>query len=316
MDLDTNQMQQAPTFIDAGWDFQGENENGTEDIWYIHSQGGYPELSVFLSRLEGEGTPDDPYLVKNVRDWEALLEDPCASYRLTTDIDLEGVVYQGSPIPIYYGHFDGNGHTISNLTIEETGDNESMGLFGVLEPQGNVQHIILENVRINGGQGPTSTLIGRNKGMVFNCHIEGNLTHAHTSGGLVGYNMEGRIAMCSAIVDIYGYGHIGGLVGRNTGIILNSTALGALSGVGAMGGLVGTNNGYILNSYAQVDVTSVLFWYHPAIGGLVGHHSGSLLNCYATGQVADAEIMGGLIGKNEGGGSHWVLLGCTIQRLG
>jgi len=37
-------MQRPSTFLDAGWDFDGETENGTEDIWTICSGLGYPEL--------------------------------------------------------------------------------------------------------------------------------------------------------------------------------------------------------------------------------------------------------------------------------
>ena len=42
--LPTADMQQASTFLDAGWDFVGETENGTEDIWWIDEGQGYPRL--------------------------------------------------------------------------------------------------------------------------------------------------------------------------------------------------------------------------------------------------------------------------------
>ena len=32
----TAEMQTASTFLDAGWDFVGETENGTDDIWWIN----------------------------------------------------------------------------------------------------------------------------------------------------------------------------------------------------------------------------------------------------------------------------------------
>ena len=40
----TTEMQTASTFLDAGWDFVGETENGTEDIWWINEGQGYPRL--------------------------------------------------------------------------------------------------------------------------------------------------------------------------------------------------------------------------------------------------------------------------------
>jgi hypothetical protein len=39
----TTEMQTPSTFLDAGWDFVGEADNGTDDIWWI-SESGYPRL--------------------------------------------------------------------------------------------------------------------------------------------------------------------------------------------------------------------------------------------------------------------------------
>jgi hypothetical protein len=40
----TAQMQTAGTFLDAGWDFVGETDNGMEDIWWILEGQDYPRL--------------------------------------------------------------------------------------------------------------------------------------------------------------------------------------------------------------------------------------------------------------------------------
>ena len=42
--LPTSGMQTATTFLEAGWDFIGETENGTEDIWWIDENQDYPRL--------------------------------------------------------------------------------------------------------------------------------------------------------------------------------------------------------------------------------------------------------------------------------
>ncbi len=42
--LSTAEMQTADTFLDAGWDFVNETENGTEDIWWIDEGRDYPRL--------------------------------------------------------------------------------------------------------------------------------------------------------------------------------------------------------------------------------------------------------------------------------
>jgi hypothetical protein len=38
------EMQTAKTFLDAGWDFVDETDNGTEDIWWILEGKDYPRL--------------------------------------------------------------------------------------------------------------------------------------------------------------------------------------------------------------------------------------------------------------------------------
>jgi hypothetical protein len=40
----TAEMQTAATFLDAGWDFRGETDNGTDDIWWIEEGVDYPRL--------------------------------------------------------------------------------------------------------------------------------------------------------------------------------------------------------------------------------------------------------------------------------
>lgn len=47
----TAEMQMAKTFLDAGWDFVGETENGTEDIWCINEGQHYPRLWWQLGQL-------------------------------------------------------------------------------------------------------------------------------------------------------------------------------------------------------------------------------------------------------------------------
>jgi hypothetical protein len=45
--LTTVFMQDEQTYLEAGWDFVGESENGLADIWLMPESGGYPELSIF-----------------------------------------------------------------------------------------------------------------------------------------------------------------------------------------------------------------------------------------------------------------------------
>lgn len=40
----TAEMKNSQTFLDAGWDFIGEFNNGTEDVWWINEGHDYPRL--------------------------------------------------------------------------------------------------------------------------------------------------------------------------------------------------------------------------------------------------------------------------------
>ena len=106
-------------------------------------------------------------------------------------------------------------------------------------------------------------------------------------------------------VNIMGRGVIGSLVGQNyAGTVINSYATGSVSGDdNTIGGLVGFNWGdsTIRNSYAVVSVVG------PGndndndiIGGLVGNNDGAIINSYATGSVSGGGRKGGLVGQSNG----------------
>jgi len=80
----------------------------------------------------GTGDPNDPYQIADVADFNQLtLDDPNwnKSFILTADVNLAGETL--TPVGNFTGVFDGNGHTISNLTIDTAGaDIDYLGLFG------------------------------------------------------------------------------------------------------------------------------------------------------------------------------------------
>jgi hypothetical protein len=56
----TAEMQTAATFLDAGWDFVGESQNGTEDIWAICEGQDYPRLTwqFVIGDFDADGHTD------------------------------------------------------------------------------------------------------------------------------------------------------------------------------------------------------------------------------------------------------------------
>lgn len=285
----TTEMQITSTFLDAGWDFVDETENGTEDIWRILEGQDYPRLSWEPRKYSGgTGEPNDPYWIIRVEDLLLLgssPEDYDKHFRLMSNIDLSNYPYDRALIApdmnttengfqgtSFSGVFDGNGHTIWNLTIN--GENY-LGLFG---------HISGENAKIidlgllvpkidAGTGGLTGSLVGHNEGTITNCYV-----------------MMGVVS------------GQGGLAGENYGTITKCYFTGNVSGISVVGGLVGLNGwldgtGMISDCYAIGSVSGNI------VGGLVGRNESAIMNCYATSEISGNEPVGGLVGVNETGGT-------------
>jgi hypothetical protein len=103
-------------------------------------------------------------------------------------------------------------------------------------------------------------LVGANLGSISRSHSTGKVTGGYYLGGLVGLN-GGRIeeSHSESTLTYYGAGgdFMGGLVGENqaSGIISTSYSSGAITGDYYVGGLVGRNYGIISNSYSENDLT-------------------------------------------------------------
>jgi rhodanese-related sulfurtransferase len=90
----TAEMQRASTFLEAGWDFVGETENGTEDIWSICEGTNYPRLVWQIQAGDfvcPDGITMDDFLFF-LKHW---LDDNCDlsnGYCQGTDLDQSGAV--------------------------------------------------------------------------------------------------------------------------------------------------------------------------------------------------------------------------------
>ncbi len=257
---------------------------------------------------------------------------------LACDIDLASVS-NWTPIGIYSdiamafsGTFDGNGHIIKNLTIDnETEYNQ--GLFGIIGAYATVKNVGIEGgsvkglgavgglagnteslttisncytmIEVSGVEGDTGGLIGSSSTSISDCYATGNVTSSgnHT-GGLVGNaNYYSTISRCYATGDVTSSGEdTGGLVGLNGGAtsmaINNCYATGAVNGYVNTGGLVGRSQGTssinLSNSYATGIVNGEVL-----IGGLVGTAYAGISNCYSTGDVIGRDTVGGLVARSS-----------------
>ena len=107
---------------------------------------------------EGEGTQENPYLIKSAAELAGMERGYTSGqryyFRLETDIDLDN--HNWTPIGrnrntnnLLSGEFDGNGHVIKNLSITapDVGSYKSVGLFGTVN-QVVFKNLGIENVKI------------------------------------------------------------------------------------------------------------------------------------------------------------------------
>ncbi|TBL71553.1 S-layer homology domain-containing protein [Paenibacillus thalictri] len=257
----------------------------------------------------GSGTQLSPYLITSSTDLRNINNNSTAHYKLAADIVLTG---EWTPLNLFKGSLDGDGHTISNLTITSASDDR--GLFSEIGAGGAVKNLKLTNVNITGTDGNRKgALAGKiTDGTVTQVHVVvSEITGTNGIGGLVGNTLnattitESSVTGTDATSIIQGGSstsslNIGGMAGANAAsatIESSFTNIHVTSANGIAGGLVGFNLGTILNSIASGDVTG-----GRDLGGLIGSHNGLLKFSYATGNVTgdsgNAGKVGGLIGSN------------------
>ena len=116
----------------------------------------------------------------------------------------------------YTGTFDGGGHTITGLTVNQK-ERGNVGLIGYLGSGGKVQNLTLENVNLNGNLYVGGVVGYSNNGTVTACYnTSSTVNGSYLVGGVVGQNNKGIVTACyNASGSIYGEGTVGGVVGDN-----------------------------------------------------------------------------------------------------
>lgn len=254
------------------------------------------KLNSGTCRMEGLGTPAYPYQIKDgnqllvfqsiVNGTNGQTPNPAACAELTNDIDMSSIANFapiGTKNASYTGTFNGNNHSISGLTVNES---DTAGLFGYVNGA-TIQKINLCDSQI------TATSNDRNNIYTY-------------AGGIVGFaTNEAKIESCSTNnikIDAANSRHIGGIIGRGEGSteISNCTNTSRLTGKYRVGGIAGSINGSsITNCGNSGDLPATESSY---VGGIVGFtHGGQISTCYNTGEVtggSNADV-GGIVGMSE-----------------
>ena len=196
------------------------------------------------------------YIVYNatgLRAWaEALKDDPATNCTLAADITFPDVAEGESNwthvVPCS-GIFDGAGHTVSNVVVNDETTRSVGFLYGVVNG-GTIKNLNLVNAFI---QGEESTV-----------------------GGIVGtVGSDGNVIACSVSnCTITGSGLVGGIAGYTSlhddgGIIACSVSNSTITGDNCVGGIVGyTNEGHITACYTTADVNGSY-----AVGAFIGYNN-------------------------------------------
>jgi len=268
----------------------------------------------------GSGTADDPYLVTTAEQLNAIgfrEEDWSKHFRLTADIDMNDLGETPvNLIPNFKGVFDGNDHTIANLTYLVKDDDSPpempyvwcIGLFRIV---GGVDALVKDLGLIDPDVRPdpnctrqvrsVGTLVGMlSQGWVRNCYVEGGKVLGYNSvGGLVGEcRDDGAVSDSWSSAEVSGENGIGGVVGGGhfMASIWLCHARGRVSGRANIGGLVG---GWSKDCMIEDCFTTGIVTGNQA-GGLVGNLAGRVSHCYSTASVSGGSILGGLAGINSG----------------
>ncbi len=224
-----------------------------------------------------------------------------ANYVLMADIDLnqgkyttteEGITFnpdaeQWTPIGTedeqFKGTFNGNGHTISGIYINEE-EGQYKGLFGVIEDS------TIENLTVSGsiiGNNALGGIAGQTRGKttINNCHNLCNISGVISIGGITGSIQNGNV------------------------IISNCLNKGDLSTSGSwanLGGIVGTTNG---ENNKEITITNcynegIIKGEGTAVGGILGEEvdaeNNTLIeNCYNKGYIKGGERTAGILGSGQ-----------------
>ncbi len=171
---------------------------------------------------------DGSYLIQSASDWDTLknaIENQSSddiwwdtkTFKLTNDITVNSTI--GSEEFPFNSVFDGNGHTITY--------SGSFTLFARTDSSAVIKNLTLNSLNDSGITCNTTesytylgSIVGYNKGVVMNCTnnapvvLTGNDDVENCcTGGIVGFNYNGKIINCVNNANVTGFQKVGGIVG-------------------------------------------------------------------------------------------------------
>ena len=219
----------------------------------LNGVGSAAAREVEVYNFSTDSTPDwqEFKYIETVEDFRKIDDDLSGNYVLAQDIDFGGNSYR----PIAYksgtsftGKFSGNGHTISNISVNY--DDDLVGLFGT-------NNGLIMNLAVSGevtGEEYIGGICAKNEGTIYSCSFDGEVKQSATTqrkgkvGGICGTNYA-TISNCFNSADVSGKDYIGGICGEMYGkdpVVVYCVSVGKVSGFtgsAIVGGICGYGNG-------------------------------------------------------------------------
>lgn len=266
---------------------------------------------------------------------EAELRDLAASCALDTwsrdknvvlDSDLTLADPSFLPIPTFGGSFDGQGHTIHNVSI--TDSLSPAGLFGVVQAGGSVRSLhVVGTVTPSGDGRSVGGIAGENNGAIEKCSFTGTVSGQVYVGGIAGHTgASGSILACETRGAVIGDSMTGGITGYNEGLLADCTNSACINvestdprldledldltpdlsklgqaNAGASSADTGGIAGYSAGTLSDCVNHGAVGYQHIGYntGGVVGRSCGQLLRCRNDGSIAGRKDVGGVVGQIE-----------------
>ena len=293
-----------------------------------------PQLWAQTQPSGGDGSSDSPFLITTAEElkWYANYVNgesgdnvvhTTACAQLVNNIDLSTVCGEGkgnwTPIAKYGiyqykgehhfdGVFDGNGHTISNLYInDENGSN--LGLFGYIKPTASSAPASVKNLKMASvqivGESYIAAVSGSGSGVTFeNIEvISGSIAGKRNISGIS--SCVGNAKNCINRADVTASSMYAAGIIHYIGKVSNCSNYGKITaGRGLAGGIVSNGDGFAkltdCANYGDIEITQPV-GNDCGVGGLLGFPwYVEISNCANFGNIylkAQSELVGVIVGK-------------------
>lgn len=261
---------------------------------------------------KGRGTKEEPWLIENAEQLAYLAQQvnngtdyKREHFRLVSDLDLRGNEWTpiGTEGNLFWGGFDGDGHTITGMTI--TGkENSYVGLFGECR-NFTAASSYIKSVTVKGANISGKSFVGAIAGAganISDCYsIENTIYASRCVGGVCG-SLIGKISGCYNSSSVKGNSTAGGIMGSasyegrdGNGVVQYCYNIGAVT-VSQQDSSVGGITGASANRY---DISNCLncgkiTGNGKNVGGIAGSTDSNYMNfignCYYNSDLNNAGV--------------------------